>query len=55
MLSFDDHMTFDSLERNRLSNMSFLVQSIFELVVLATMVGILKGKLSDWDERWRDY
>ena len=40
-------MTLDSLERNRLSNISFAVQSATEVVILAVMVGILKGVHSD--------
>lgn len=41
--SFDEHIALDSLERNRISNISFAVQSAFELIILAVMVGILKG------------
>ncbi|KAF8318364.1 MFS general substrate transporter [Clavulina sp. PMI_390] len=45
--TFDEHMELDSLERNRLSNVSFGIQSASELVILAVMVGILKALHSD--------
>lgn len=37
------HNQLDSLSRNRISNISFTICSIGELVLLAIMVGILKG------------
>lgn len=42
-----DHDGLTSLSRNRLSNTSFAVCSAGEIVVLAIMVGILKGMKSD--------
>lgn len=42
-----DHADYESLERNRISNVSFAVCSAGEIVVLAIMVGILKGLKSD--------
>lgn len=42
-----DHMTADSLARNRLSNISFTIASAGEIVVLAIMVGILKALHSE--------
>lgn len=41
------HANFESLERNRVSNVSFTVASVGEVVILAIMVGILKGVHSD--------
>ncbi|ETW83410.1 hypothetical protein HETIRDRAFT_316513 [Heterobasidion irregulare TC 32-1] len=41
--SLDDHANFESLARNRISNMSFAICSAGEIVVLAIMVGIIKG------------
>lgn len=37
------HHTLDSLSRNRISNISFTVCSAGEIVLLAVMVGMLKG------------
>ncbi|PFH53151.1 hypothetical protein AMATHDRAFT_55614 [Amanita thiersii Skay4041] len=42
-----EHEQFQSLSRNRISNMSFTISSIGEIVILAIMVGILKGLKSD--------
>ncbi|KAJ7707361.1 autophagy-related protein 22-like protein [Mycena rosella] len=44
---FGEHTTLTSLSRNRISNMSFAISSLGEIVVLAIMVGILKGVKSD--------
>lgn len=41
--SADEHAAFESLARNRVSNISFTVSSVGEIVILAIMVGILKG------------
>ncbi|KAF8525933.1 vacuole effluxer Atg22 like-domain-containing protein [Hysterangium stoloniferum] len=38
---------FESLQRNRISNVSFAVSSVGEILVLVVMVGILKGIKSD--------
>ena len=35
------------MERNRISNVSFSVSSAGEIIILAVMVGILKGLKSD--------
>ncbi|KAI0950796.1 hypothetical protein AcW1_008006 [Taiwanofungus camphoratus] len=43
----EDHANFESITRNRISNISFAVSSVGEIVVLAIMVGILKGLKSD--------
>ncbi|KAE9405197.1 MFS general substrate transporter [Gymnopus androsaceus JB14] len=43
----DTHAKFTSLSRNRVSNISFTVQSVGEIAILAVMVGILKGLHSD--------
>jgi hypothetical protein len=45
--SVTDHANFESLNRNRISNVSFAVASVGELAILAVMVGILKGIKSD--------
>ncbi|KAJ7865661.1 autophagy-related protein 22-like protein [Mycena olivaceomarginata] len=45
--SIEDHTLLTSLSRNRISNMSFTICSLGEIVVLAIMVGILKGVKSD--------
>ncbi|KAI0264339.1 autophagy-related protein 22-like protein [Gloeopeniophorella convolvens] len=45
--SLDAHVQFESLTRNRVSNVSFAVCSAGEIIVLAVMVGILKGLNSD--------
>ncbi|KAI0368007.1 hypothetical protein BV20DRAFT_949065 [Pilatotrama ljubarskyi] len=42
-----EHADYESLERNRISNVSFAVCSAGEIVILAVMVGILKGLQSD--------
>jgi hypothetical protein len=39
----DAHADFESMMRNRISNISFAVCSAGEIVVLAIMIGILKG------------
>lgn len=39
----DDHAHFESMSRNRVSNISFAVSSAGEIIILAIMVGILKG------------
>ncbi|KIJ12784.1 hypothetical protein PAXINDRAFT_181474 [Paxillus involutus ATCC 200175] len=39
----DEHAAFESLSRNRVSNISFAVSSVGELFVLVIMVGILEG------------
>jgi hypothetical protein len=36
-----EHADYESLERNRISNISFTVSSAGEVVILAIMVGIL--------------
>ncbi|KLO08934.1 MFS general substrate transporter [Schizopora paradoxa] len=43
----DDHANFESLNRNRISNVSFAVCSLGEIMILAVMVGILKGIKAD--------
>ncbi|CAL1717105.1 unnamed protein product [Somion occarium] len=43
----EDHEQMESLERNRISNVSFAVCSAGEIIILAIMVGILKGVKSD--------
>lgn len=43
----EDHAHFHSLSRNRISNISFAVSSAGEIIILAIMVGILKGVRSD--------
>ncbi|KAJ7067231.1 autophagy-related protein 22-like protein [Mycena amicta] len=43
----DDHAQLTSLSRNRISNVSFAVCSLGEIVILGIMVGILKGVHSD--------
>lgn len=42
-ISQDEHNTLDSLSRNRLSNVSFAVSSLGELVILLISIGLLKG------------
>ncbi|KAH7884476.1 MFS general substrate transporter [Phlebopus sp. FC_14] len=39
----DDHAAFESLSRNRISNISFTVSSVGEIFILIVMVGILEG------------
>ncbi|KAJ3778082.1 MFS general substrate transporter [Lentinula raphanica] len=41
------HAKLTSLSRNRVSNISFTVQSVGEILILAVMIGILKGLKSD--------
>ncbi|OSX57723.1 hypothetical protein POSPLADRAFT_1155849 [Postia placenta MAD-698-R-SB12] len=43
----EEHAKFESLARNRISNMSFTICSVGEVLILAVMVGILKGLHSD--------
>jgi len=45
--SLEEHAHFESIQRNRISNVSFAVSSAGEIVILAIMVGILKGVKSD--------
>ncbi|GJE94575.1 MFS general substrate transporter [Phanerochaete sordida] len=45
--SVDEHADFESIARNRISNVSFAVCSAGEIIILAIMVGILKGLKSD--------
>ena len=42
-----EHHVLDSMSRNRLSNISFTVCSAGEILLLAVMVGMLKGLRSD--------
>ncbi|KAF4614134.1 hypothetical protein D9613_007831 [Agrocybe pediades] len=44
---FEEHETFHSISRNRISNISFAICSAGEIVILAVMVGILRGLRSD--------
>ncbi|KAH0832897.1 MFS general substrate transporter [Lanmaoa asiatica] len=41
--SADEHAAFESLSRNRVSNISFTVSSVGEVFILIIMVGILEG------------
>ncbi|KAJ3564406.1 hypothetical protein NP233_g8317 [Leucocoprinus birnbaumii] len=43
----EDHARLESLSRNRISNISFTVCSVGEIVILAIMVGILKAVKSE--------
>ncbi|KAH9168848.1 MFS general substrate transporter [Lactarius sanguifluus] len=43
----DDHSLFESLARNRVSNISFAISSAGEIIILAIMVGILKALHAD--------
>ena len=45
--SLDEHSRFESLERNRLSNISLTISSVGEVLILAIMIGILKAVKSD--------
>ncbi|KAG6915764.1 hypothetical protein DXG01_009969 [Tephrocybe rancida] len=45
--SIEEHAKLESLSRNRISNMSFTISSVGEVIILAVMVGILKGVKSD--------
>ena len=47
VFSSEEHASFESLQRNRISNVSFAVCSAGEILILAVMVGILKGVKSD--------
>jgi hypothetical protein len=47
LYSLDEYTKFESLNRNRISNVSFAVSSVGEFIILAVMVGILKGLRSD--------
>ena len=46
-VSFDEHSRFESLERNRVSNISFVVSSAGEVFFLGIMIGILRAVKSD--------
>jgi hypothetical protein len=41
--SADEHASFESLSRNRVSNISFTVSSLGEILILILMVGIIEG------------
>ncbi|KAG1821615.1 autophagy-related protein 22-like protein [Suillus subaureus] len=41
--SCDEHAEFESLSRNQVSNISFAVSSLGEILILVVMVGILEG------------
>jgi hypothetical protein len=43
----DEHFSFESLERNRVSNISLAVCSAGEVFILAIIIGILKAVKSD--------
>lgn len=43
----EEHAHFESIQRNRISNVSFAISSAGEIIILALMVGILKGVKSD--------
>ncbi|KAM5537217.1 hypothetical protein V8D89_009150 [Ganoderma adspersum] len=45
--SAEEHADLESMERNRISNVSFAISSAGEIIILAVMVGILKGLKSD--------
>ena len=45
--SIQEHADLESMERNRISNVSLAVCSAGEILILAVMVGILKGLKSD--------
>ncbi|PIL35431.1 MFS general substrate transporter [Ganoderma sinense ZZ0214-1] len=45
--SAEEHANLESMERNRISNVSFAVSSAGEIIILAIMVGVLKGLKSD--------
>jgi hypothetical protein len=42
-----EHEKFESLSRNRISNISFTISSLGEVITLTVMVGILKALKSD--------
>lgn len=48
MFSLQDHAAFESLQRNRISNVSFAVSSVGEVLILTVMVGILKALKADF-------
>ncbi|KAL5522451.1 hypothetical protein ACEPAG_8467 [Sanghuangporus baumii] len=43
----EEHAKFESLQRNRISNVAFAIGSTGEMLILAVMVGILKALKSD--------
>ncbi|KAL5495951.1 hypothetical protein ACEPAH_3183, partial [Sanghuangporus vaninii] len=43
----EEHAKFESLQRNRISNIAFAICSMGEILILAVMVGILKALKSD--------
>ncbi|KAL5523302.1 hypothetical protein ACEPAF_1569 [Sanghuangporus sanghuang] len=43
----EEHAKFESLHRNRISNVAFAICSMGEILILAVMVGILKALKSD--------
>lgn len=43
----DGHADYESMARNRVSNISFTVCSAGEIIILAVMVGIIKGLKAD--------
>ncbi|KAF8485995.1 MFS general substrate transporter, partial [Russula ochroleuca] len=43
----DEHFRFESLARNRVSNISLTISSVGEVLILAIMIGILKAVKSD--------
>ncbi|EIM91364.1 MFS general substrate transporter [Stereum hirsutum FP-91666 SS1] len=45
--SVDGHADYESMARNRVSNISFTVCSAGEIIILAVMVGIIKGLKAD--------
>jgi len=46
-VSIDEHSRFESLQRNRVSNISLVVNSAGEVLILGIMIGILKAVKSD--------
>jgi len=46
-VSPDEHSRFESLERNRVSNISLVVNSTGEVLILGIMIGILRAVKSD--------
>ncbi|KAG6859339.1 hypothetical protein C0995_009562, partial [Termitomyces sp. Mi166 len=45
--SLESHANYESLSRNHVSNISFTICSVGEVIILAVMVGILKALKSD--------
>jgi hypothetical protein len=45
--SLDKHSQFESLQRNRVSNISLVICSTGEVFILAIMIGILRAVKSD--------